>query len=120
MHNIDYTGARTFADIAFILQGVHVSMLLTGMNRKVLKKFKANGVLKAPNVSVYDDLDRGAEFVEDLLLERAASVRKRWLLSTHFASYTRALYSKLPTKFLRLCLALSGQSFVEICRKERV
>ena len=37
-----------------------------------------------PWVTEYEDLDRGAEYIEDLILSRAAKLRANWLLFDSF------------------------------------
>jgi len=91
VENMDYSCAKTFADIADNISGMGCQLLLVGMNKKTSSKLEGS-VLDRPGVMVFNDLDYASEYVEDSLLERASFVRLHWLMFDSFRKlHTKAL-----------------------------
>ena len=94
VQNIDHSGSSTFVDVCTLLKEAHIGILFTGLNRKVHKKLSKAGIATADDsrIKIFDDLDRGAEFVEDLMLQRATIVRRQWLVFDSFKKlHTQAI-----------------------------
>ena len=61
----------------------------------------------------YEDLDRGAEYIEDLILERAAKLRRNWLICDSF----RKIHSEAQLKLKFDLFERIGSEFGHELRK---
>ena len=82
----DFSGIRTFFDLRRILKNKRLTVVFTGLTEKLREKFANEDILDPEDswMVEYEDLDRGAEYIEDTILERAAKLRQRWMLYDSF------------------------------------
>jgi Ca2+-binding EF-hand superfamily protein/CRP-like cAMP-binding protein/anti-anti-sigma regulatory factor len=95
VENLDYSGAIAFLDIRDMLQEAGITVLFTGLNQKVRPKLIQEGVLsslKEGHMNEFVNLDFASEYVETMMLDRAAFVRGYWLMFDSFRKlHTQAL-----------------------------
>jgi len=91
VENMDYSCAKTFADIMDNINEMGCQLLYVGMNEKVSSKLEDTG-FGTLDIQTFKDLDYAAEYIEDSLLERASFIRLHWLVFDSFRKlHTRAL-----------------------------
>ena len=86
VQNVDFSGVRTFFDLKRVLKAEQLCVVFTGLSQKIRDKFVMEGVMESEDnwVQDFEDLDRGSEYVERLILKRASKLRANWLLYDSF------------------------------------
>ena len=120
VQNIDHSGSSTFDDVCALLKEARIGIVLTGLNRKVRKKLSKAGITEANDarIKIFEDLDRGAEFVEDLLLQRATAVRRQWLVFDSFRKlHTQAILKATFEAFEAVLGSVTGNHLWKYAQK---
>ena len=95
---MDYSGLKTFVEVKRIVKEAKLLVWFTGLSDDLMEAFRTENVLAQSLeeedemidageefvIRTAEDMDRGAERIETFVLERAAKLRRNWLLFESF------------------------------------
>ena len=114
VQNIDYSGVRRLVELRHVLKQENVNLYISGLREGgMMENAMVTEGLFDEDEDGYmpvlaEDMDRAAEIVETRILDRAAKLRKNWLIFDSFKKlHTEA---QLRIKFELLEVALRGSA----------